>query len=237
MKRKVICIVMFVFGLSILLYPSVANLWNQYVQSRLIVNYQNKIDELNDSYFKREWEKVNEVEYDKALNINDDGVMGYLEIPKISLKLAIYHGFSDEVLEKGIGHLPSSSLPIGVRNNHCVLVGHRGLPKAKLFSDLDRLEIGDVIYLYVLDKEFVYEVDKVLDMVDKDDSKAFDEAFKVRESDNISLMTCTPYGINTHRLIVRGKRVNKVVKKDKRSFNYSYLVVLLVVLIIWRLRK
>lgn len=237
MKRKVIYIVMFVFGLSILLYPSVANLWNEYVQSRLIVDYQNKVDKLDDSYFNKEWDKVNKVEYDQALNINNDGIMGYLEIPKISLKLAVYHGFSDEVLQSGIGHLPSSSLPLGIKNNHCVLVGHRGLPKAKLFSELDKLDVGDVIYLYVLDKEFVYEVDHVLDMVDKDDSKAFEKAFRIDENDYVSLMTCTPYGINTHRLIVRCKRVNKVVKKDKRGFNYYYLIIIVIVFIIWRKRK
>ena len=134
--------------------------------------------------------------------------MGYITIPKINIKLSIYHGTSDEVLDTGVGHLNGTKLPIGGEGNHSVLSAHRGLPSAKLFTDIDQLGRGDRFYLHILNEDLAYEVDRVLPMVDKDDYDALEEALKVEEGqDYVTLFTCTPYGVNSHRLLVRGHRI------------------------------
>ena len=137
-----------------------------------------------------------------------DGVMGYFSIPKINVKLSIYHGTSEDVLQTGVGHLDGTKLPIGGESTHCVLSAHRGLPSARLFTDIDQLEKGDRFYIHVLDEVLAYEVDLIHDMVDKDDMDAMSEALAIVDGeDHVTLFTCTPYGVNTHRLLVRGERV------------------------------
>lgn len=233
MKNKIvnfIFILVFVAGLSLVLYPHISNALNNYKQSKVIDNHEAVIEEKQD--FAEEWvlarafndsivynalyeeafgsESTNmkETEYWKVLNIDGDGVMGYLEIPNIKVKLAIYHGTGEKVLQTGIGHINGTKLPIGGESTHCVLSAHRGLPKAKLFTDIDQLEIGDMFYIHVLDKTLTYQVDQILDMVKRDDVETLENAFSIEEGkDQVTLFTCTPYGINSHRLLVRGSRV------------------------------
>src|SRR5699024_5347332 len=145
--------------------------------------------------------------YMACLKINGDEVMGIVEIPKIDVELPIYHTTDEEVLQIGAGHLEGSSLPVGGESTHAVISAHRGLPSAKLFTDLDQMAEGDVFYLHILDETLAYEVDQIRPMVDKDDTEALTEALAIEEGkDYVTLFTCTPYGVNTHRLLVRGVR-------------------------------
>lgn len=223
---------MFLIGFGILVYPTVADQWNTYRQNRLISSYEDTVKEMEPEDFTREWEaaqsfnatipqnniygdvfgedgkEAENTAYWQVLNIAGDGVMGYLSIPKIDVKLSIYHGTSDEVLQTGIGHLDGTSLPIGGESTHSVLAAHRGLPSARLFTDVDQLQEGDKFYIHVLDEVLAYQVDQILDMVDKDDHKTLEEALQTEEGkDYVTLFTCTPYGVNSHRLLVRGVRV------------------------------
>ena len=151
---------------------------------------------------------MKDTDYWKVLNVAGDGVMGYLSIPKINIKLAIYHGTAEDVLQTGIGHMNGTSLPIGGESTHSVLATHRGLPAARLFTDIDQLKQGDMFYIHVLDETMAYQVDQILDMVDKDDHETLEEALQIQEGeDQVTLFTCTPYGVNSHRLLVRGTRV------------------------------
>ena len=153
-------------------------------------------------------EDIRQTAYWKVLNAAGDGIMGYITIPKINIKLGIYHGTDTDVLETGVGHLNGTKLPVGGESNHSVLSAHRGLPSAKLFTDIDQLGKGDRFYLHILDEDMAYEVDLIHPMVDKDDIDALEEALKVEEgADYVTLFTCTPYGVNSHRLLVRGHRV------------------------------
>lgn len=235
MKRKISTILfglMFLLGFGILVYPTVSDQWNTYRQSRLIANYETAVEELTEEDFTEEWEKARQfndtitqnnlysdvfgeddgelenTEYWKILNVAEDGVMGYLSIPKINVKLAIYHGTGDEVLQTGIGHMNGTKLPIGGESTHSVLAAHRGLPSARLFTDVDQLRKGDMFYIHVLDQVLAYQVDEILDMVDKDDMETLGNAMKIDEGkDEVTLFTCTPYGVNSHRLLVQGTRV------------------------------
>lgn len=235
MKKKIPGIIfglMFLIGFGILVYPTVADQWNTYRQSRLISSYENRIQEMEPEDFTAEWEKarafndtltqnsiygdvfgeedqeLEDTDYWQILNVGGDGVMGYLSIPKINIKLSIYHGTSDEVLQTGVGHLNGTKLPIGGESTHSVLAAHRGLPSARLFTDIDQLEKGDMFYIHVLDETLAYQVDQILDMVDKDDHETLEEALRIQEGkDQVTLFTCTPYGVNSHRLLVRGTRV------------------------------
>ena len=158
--------------------------------------------------FGAEDTKLEDTEYWKVLNIAGDGVMGYLSIPKINIKLAIYHGTGEDVLQTGVGHLNGTKLPIGGEGSHSVLAAHRGLPSARLFTDIDQLQPGDKFYIHMLDEVLAYEVDQILPMVEKDDMETLTEAMKVDpDADQVTLFTCTPYGVNSHRLLVRGTRV------------------------------
>ena len=158
--------------------------------------------------FAGEDEDVEDTEYWSVLNAAGDGVMGYISIPKINVKLSIYHGTSDDILQTGVGHLDGTKLPIGGESTHCVLAAHRGLPSARLFTDIDQLEKGDRFYIHVLDEVLAYEVDQIYDMVDKDDMETLESAMSIVDGeDHVTLFTCTPYGVNTHRLLVRGVRV------------------------------
>ncbi len=223
---------MFLIGFGILVYPTVADQWNTYRQNRLISSYEDTVEEMEPEDFTREWEaarsfnatipqnniygdvfgedgkEAENTAYWQVLNIAGDGVMGYLSIPKIDVKLSIYHGTSDEVLQTGIGHLDGTALPIGGESTHSVLAAHRGLPSARLFTDVDQLQEGDKFYIHVLDEVLAYQVDQILDMVDKDDHETLEAALQTEEGkDYVTLFTCTPYGVNSHRLLVRGVRV------------------------------
>lgn len=235
MKRKISGILfglLFLIGFGILAYPTVSNQWNTYRQSRLISNYEQVVSDMQPEDYTKEWEAAREfdstlvqnniygdvfgsddvdmkdTDYWKVLNVAGDGVMGYLSIPKINIKLAIYHGTAEDVLQTGIGHMNGTSLPIGGESTHSVLAAHRGLPAARLFTDIDQLKQGDMFYIHVLDETMAYQVDQILDMVDKDDHETLEEALQIREGeDQVTLFTCTPYGVNSHRLLVRGTRV------------------------------
>lgn len=235
MKRKIMNVLfalLFLVGFFILAYPTIANQWNTYRQEKLISHYDTVLEELepenltdewalaqkyNDSFavnniyadaFGIEEQELENTEYWKVLNIAGDGVMGYLSIPKIRVKLSIYHGTGDKVLETGVGHLGGTKLPIGGGSTHSVLSAHRGLPSAKLFTDIDQLKTGDRFYIHILDENLAYEVDQILPMVEKDDMETLKQVLQVEEGqDYVTLFTCTPYGVNTHRLLVRGHRV------------------------------
>ena len=158
--------------------------------------------------FGENGDDIKNTEYWQILNVGNDGVMGYVSIPKINVKLSIYHGTADDVLQTGIGHLNGTKLPIGGESTHSVLAAHRGLPSARLFTDIDQLERGDMFYVHVLDETLAYQVDQILDMVDKDDNETLQKALQIEEGqDYVTLFTCTPYGVNSHRLLVRGTRV------------------------------
>ena len=235
MRRKLSGILfglLFLAGFGILAYPTVSNQWNTYRQSRLISNYEQAVSDMQPEDYTKEWEAAREfdstlvqnniygdvfgsddvdmkdTDYWKVLNVAGDGVMGYLSIPKINIKLAIYHGTAEDVLQTGIGHMNGTSLPIGGERTHSVLAAHRGLPAARLFTDIDQLKQGDMFYIHVLDETMAYQVDQILDMVDKDDHETLEEALQIQEGeDQVTLFTCTPYGVNSHRLLVRGTRV------------------------------
>lgn len=233
---------LFLVGLGIMIYPTVSNQWNTYRQNKLISNYEKIVDDMSDEDFSQEWQNAqafNETisgnnvfadvfgekpkdsensEYNRVLNMNNDGIMGYISIPEINIKLAIYHGTSDDVLQTGVGHINGSKLPIGGESTHCVLAAHRGLPSAELFTDIDQLQTGDKFYLHILDKVLAYEVDQILPMVDKDDHQTLQNALSITEGqDYVSLFTCTPYGVNSHRLIVRGHRVEYNGEEDVKQ--------------------
>ena len=153
--------------------------------------------------------------YRSLLNPQGSGIMGYLSIPKIDQKLPLYHGVSQGVLQVAAGHMSGTSLPVGGSGTHCVIAAHRGLPSARLFTDLDRLELGDAFYLHILDRVLAYQVDQILPMVDKNDYAALNEALQiVPGEDHVTLFTCTPYGINSHRLLVRGVRTEYHGEED-----------------------
>lgn len=233
MKKKlniIFVILFFLAGLSLLLYPLVSNEWNNYRQKRLISNYEEAIAQAGETIdYEAEWKKARDYNeallpsilpdsfaiaaaedvdetYLSCLNLTGNGVMGYVEIPKIDIKLPIFHGTKEDVLEQAAGHLEGSSLPVGGENTHAVISAHRGLPSAALFTDLDRLKEGDHFLLYILDDILCYEVDKISVV----EPKETEELSVIDGEDLVTLLTCTPYGVNSHRLLVRGHRVEYV---------------------------
>ena len=227
MKKKssfvtAILIAALLAGALLLLYPTVSDYWNSFHQSRAIASYAEQVADLDDTTYDQIWADARAYNetldnstsrfvmteaqkkiYEALLNIADNGVMGYIEIPKIKCNLPIYHGTDEAVLQIAIGHVQGSSLPAGGESTHCVLSGHRGLPSAKLFSDLDQLTEGDVFLLRVLDETLTYEVDQIRTVLpDELDDLAIEEG-----KEYCTLVTCTPYGINSHRLLVRGHRI------------------------------
>ena len=218
----VILVLILLAGLSLLLYPSFSDYWNSFHQTRAIASYAEEVANLEEDQYEELWEAAKSYnaslldrennyvlteeqkeEYEKLLDVSGLGVMGYIEIPSIKCSLPIYHGTEDSVLQIAIGHLEWTSLPVGGESSHCVLSGHRGLPSAQLFTDLDKLSEGDLFMLRVLDEVLTYEVDQIL-IVEPGDTDALQiEAGQ----DYCTLVTCTPYGINSHRLLVRGHRV------------------------------
>lgn len=233
MKKKksnittALLVVLLLAGLSLLLYPSVSDYWNSFHQTRAIASYAEEVANLDDAQYEEIWEAAKAYnsallsrengfvltskqreEYEKQLDVTGLGIMGYIEIPAINVSLPIYHGTEESVLQVAVGHLEWSSLPVGGEGTHCVLSGHRGLPSAKLFTNLDRLQEGDTFMLRVLDEVLTYEVDQILIVEPQElDSLAIDPG-----EDYCTLVTCTPYGINTHRLLVRGHRVENAAQ-------------------------
>ena len=232
MKRKhistIFIILIFLVGLGFISYPTVSNLWNQAHQSRAIATYSKQVEKLDDSENKKmlkaarkynksllkksdHWKlsKKDKKKYESLLDVSGTGIMGYIEVPKIDCSLPIYHGTDEGALQIAIGHLEGSSLPVGGKNTHCVLSGHRGLPSARLFTDLDQMEEGDIFILNILGRKLAYEVDQIKVVLPEEMSDLEIEEGK----DLCTLVTCTPYGINTHRLLVRGHRTEYVEKK------------------------
>lgn len=225
MKRKLstmLLILVFFAGLSLLLYPSLSDYWNSFHASQAVATYSEEVRNLNADKYDRLIREAREYNaalpgrykafflsesdrstYNALLDVNGTGVMGYIEIPTIQISLPIYHGTEDEVLQIAVGHLDWSSLPVGGEGTHCVLSGHRGLPSAKLFTNLDKLVAGDKFVIRVLDEVMTYEVDQILIVEPNDLSALAIEKGK----DLCTLVTCTPYGVNSHRLLVRGHRV------------------------------
>ena len=234
MKKHLITIFLFLVllvGLSLVLYPSFSDWWNSKHMSRVITDYVNLIDDLEEDEYAELLESARQYnsslltrtngytttpeqkeQYDQLLNIANNGVMGYIEIPSIGVSLPIYHGTDDTVLQVAIGHLEWSSLPVGGESTHCVVSGHRGLPSAKLFTHLDKVREGDLFMLRILDEVLTYEVDQILIV----EPHEVDSLMISEGEDLCTMFTCTPYGINTHRLLVRGHRVDNLEEKEIR---------------------
>ena len=242
-RNTIIMIVLFFIGLLTLFYPTLSNYYNEKMGSKTIYNYENILNSYDIGKFKqikkdainynKKLSKLKEPlldyddlkNYNKVLNVNNEGMIGYLSIDKIRVEIPIYHGTSNEILNSFVGHVEGTSLPIGGKGTHSVLSAHRGLPSAKLFSDLDRLELGDTFKITVLDEVLTYEVDKIL-IVKPNNSK---ELKIDKKNDYVTLLTCTPYGINTHRLLVRGKRVDNNINKvyiTTEGFKLNKLIVI-----------
>lgn len=253
--KNLIIILIFLSGLSLLLYPYISNEWNTYRQSKLMTTYEEVVQSINEETpidYTSEFARANaynealvpyilpdsfaiaaaseepDEEYMACLNLTGDGMMGYVQIPKIDIKIPIYHTVSTEVLEKAAGHLEGSSLPVGGEDTHAVISAHRGLPSAALFTDLDKLKEGDHFLISVLDEILCYEVDQI-SVVEPSET----EALKVEAGKDLAtLLTCTPYGVNSHRLLVRGHRVEyveeEVMKEDvplmETSLHTNYLL-------------
>ena len=222
-------ILMLFAGLSLLLYPTVSNYWNSLHQSRAIAAYVEQVAQTDNETFDQlrgqaraynrtlvgkayryDMTRQEREEYLELLNVSENGIIGYIEIPDIHCELPIYHGTDANALQVGVGHIEGSSLPVGGESTHCAISGHRGLPSAKLFSDLDKLTVGDRFILRVLDDTLTYEVDQIHTVLPGE----MDELEIVEGEDYCTLVTCTPYGVNTHRLLVRGHRVENSTDKE-----------------------
>ena len=234
MKKHLSTILLFLvffIGLSLLLYPTFADWWNSFHQSRAVASYVEQVanmdDEQYDEFWSAAWDynhslidrpndyllsEEQRAHYEQLLNITGNGIMGYIEIPKIDIVYPLYHGTDEAVLQIAIGHLDWTSLPVGGESSHCVVSGHRGLPSARLFTDLDQMEAGDTFLLRVLDEVLTYEVDQIL-IVEPQET---DDLLIVEGEDLCTLITCTPYGINSHRMLVRGHRIETAEVKAVR---------------------
>ena len=220
-KSTIILILVFFVGLSVMLYPSVSDAVNRKHQSRAVAGYAEEVEQLSDADYQTYFDAADAYNrqlnttpnafykpdlvsgYAQTLDISGTGIMGYITIPKISVELPIYHGTDEGVLQVAAGHLEGSSLPVGGAGTHAVISAHRGLPSAKLFTNLDELEVGDRFTITVLNRVLTYEVDQISIVLPTE----VDQLLPTEGMDYVTLMTCTPYGINTHRLLVRGKRV------------------------------
>lgn len=223
----VILLFILLVGLSVMFYPTVSDWWNSRVQSRAIANYDQTIQHIDPHRYDEIWAEANEYNkklaelyapfsnadeisgYDDILDLSGTGIMGYITIPVIKVELPVYHGTSAEVLNIAAGHLKGSSLPVGGKNTHAVISAHRGLPSARLFTDLDQLVKGDTFTITILDQIFTYEVEEIL-IVNPDE---MDKLAIIPDEDYVTLMTCTPYGVNTHRLLIRSHRIDTVYEK------------------------
>lgn len=241
-NKTLIMVLLFFMGLLILLYPSISDFYNEKRQSKVIVDYESLLEKLEIEDYAELFKEADEYNqklasskypfiyykkidnYNKILNVNSDGMIGYISIDKIKVELPIYHGTSEQVLSVAAGHLEGSSLPVGGTGTHAVLSAHRGLPTSKLFTDLDKLEIGDTFTVTILDRLMTYQIDQI-EIVEPADI----EKLKINPNqDYLTLMTCTPYGINSHRMLVRGKRIENLKERTyvtTEAFRISTLVV------------
>lgn len=226
----IILVIMLLVGLSVMLYPTISDWWNSKVQSRAIAAYTQAVAQLDNDAYEEMLEKAREYNdaladlnapfsnyeqisgYEELLDILGTGIMGYISIPKISVEIPIYHGTGESVLNIAVGHLQGSSLPVGGENTHAVISGHRGLPNARLFTDLDQLAVGDTFTITVLDEVMTYEVEEIL-IVKPDE---MDKLAIIPGEDYVTLMTCTPYGVNTHRLLLRSHRIDTIYETTVR---------------------
>lgn len=218
----ILLILILLIGLSLMLYPSFSNWWNSFHQTRVIDSYREEILHIDPNLYDEIWESayafnqelreknqafsltpIMKEKYMQQLNVTGNGVMGYIEIPSIGVQLPVYHTVDEVVLQIAVGHIEWTNLPVGGESTHCVLSGHRGLPSAKLFSDLDKLREGDTFLLHILDETLTYEVDQILIVLPEETQDLMIEEGK----DLCTLVTCTPYGVNSHRLLVRGHRI------------------------------
>lgn len=253
-------ILVLIVGISLLLYPTVSDYWNSFHQSRAIASYADAVSEVDEVDYEKMWQEAQEYNeslldksnrwilteeerehYNEILNVGGTGIMGYVEIPSINVSLPIYHGVDEGILQVAIGHIEGSSLPVGGAGTHCVISGHRGLPSAKLFTDIDKLVEGDLFMMRVLDETLTYEVDQIRIV---EPSELQNLEIEV-DRDLCTLVTCTPYGINSHRLLVRGHRVEN--QKDASSIRVTadaqqidsrlvaliIAVVILIILFLW----
>lgn len=258
-RSTIVLVLIFIVGLSLLLYPSLSDYWNSFHQSRAIATYAEAVADLDDADYEKMWQEAEEYneqlknktnrwtmteeeeeEYNRILDVGETGIMGYIEIPEIKVSLPIYHGTDEGVLQIAVGHIPGSSLPIGGMGTHSVVSGHRGLPSAKLFTNLDELKEGDIFMIRVLDETLTYEVDQIR-IVEPDDLTSLEID---PEQDLCTLVTCTPYGVNTHRLLVRGHRIENLnddsirvtadaMQVDEMFVSTAVAVPVLVILFVW----
>ena len=221
----ILLVVLLLLGLSLLLYPTVSDYWNSFTQSRAVATYAEQLENLDTEQYEQLWAEARAYNeelaamqnglalpdammerYNRLLSVDDSGILGVVEIPSIGVNLPIYHGTSDAVLQVAIGHVDWSSLPTGGESTHCVISGHRGLPSAKLFTHLDQLQLGDLFMMQVLDQVLTYEVDQILIV----EPHEVNSLLVTEGKDYCSLVTCTPYGVNSHRLLVRGHRTENL---------------------------
>ena len=234
MKKYLSTIILFlvlIIGLSLVLYPTFADWWNSFHQSKAVASYVEQVSNMDDEKYQEIWSAAWEYnqslldrpnsyllseeqqeEYQALLNIGGNGIMGYIEIPKLDVTMPLYHGTDEAVLQVAIGHLEWTSLPVGGESSHCVVSGHRGLPSARLFTDLDKMEVGDTFLLRILDEVLTYEVDQIRIV----EPHVTEDLLIVEGEDLVTLVTCTPYGINTHRMLVRGHRIETQEEKVVR---------------------
>lgn len=220
-KVGIFLVLMLFIGVCVLLYPALSQYWNSKTQTHAVDNYQDILDSLQKEDYTRYFEEADHynaalrnldvplmeygqlTEYNQILNVSGTGVMGYITIEKLGVELPLYHGTSDSVLNIACGHMEGTSLPVGGESTHSVLSAHRGLPHAKLFTDLDKMELGDVFTITILDRTLTYQVDQIKVV----NPNEIDEVHIIEGEDHCTLLTCTPYGINSHRLLVRGTRI------------------------------
>lgn len=241
MKKRflatVLIVLVFLAGLGVVLYPYISDYVNEMHASRVVVNYEDAVKDITPEDFTKYFEAAEDYNarlrdnpnpfseesrtagYEETLHVDDSGIMGYVEIPKIGVKLPFYHGTSGAVLNEAVGHLEGSSLPIGGAGTHAVLSAHRGLPSAKLFTDLPELDEGDVFIITVLDRKMTYQVDQILTVLPSE----LNALQVVDGQDYVTLMTCTPYGINTHRLLVRGHRIENLPEQEIKSIPVQHV--------------
>ena len=238
MKKKtsnlitIILILILLAGLSLLLYPTVSDYWNSFHQSRAIASYAEQVAEIDSDTYEQLWADAQaynrsligkagrydmtdeeRAKYESLLDVSGNGIIGYIEIPSIKCSLPIYHGTDEAILQIAVGHIEGTSLPVGGSGTHCVLSGHRGLQSARLFTDLDKMVVGDTFMMRVLDETLTYEVDQIRIVLPNE----MDDLEIEEGKDYCTLVTCTPYGINSHRLLVRGHRIeNQVEAQDIR---------------------
>ena len=241
----ILLILVFVVGLSLQLYPTFSDWWNSMHQSRAVASYVEQVATIDEDQYAELWESAwafnreltqrenryalteeQITRYEQLLNVGGTGVMGYVEIPEIQVTLPVYHGTDEAVLQIAVGHLEWTSLPVGGEGSHCVISGHRGLPSAKLFTDLDKLVVGDLFMFRVLDEVLTYEVDQILIV----EPHEVQDLQVIAGKDLCTLVTCTPYGINSHRLLVRGHRVEnpeeaKIVRVTSDAMQIEPMIV------------